>query len=575
MREPEFNVFTLQSATAWATGRSTCLVFRDSGGVQLSSDGLFEFAEGVPAAAVGFDANGELWFVHGGTGDLCRIRDQRERDAQAAQASPGRGCDAKESLYCRISPFSVDTDQESVARPANIVVAATKIWLADSSGGRVWGLLRPTLQVGTMIDLGSPIASLQVDRCGDLYVLTISHSIHRYDRDGHSETVLEPPPIEGAELPWRPTAIATDREGNLFVVDQNNHVVLRRHGRGDWAVAFSLPAPLRTDQPLLLTVDRLGIVYVGDPRQKTVSGEPRWFVTMFGLGGDVIGTLHSILGPFRYLLTDHQGGVYGFNTAGQLVVLSGSSASYATEGSFTSPVFDSRDTETSWHRVALDAEQNERTRLEVEAFITNTEPDDIASIPEEDWKLILHSPFEGRPAADGLFDDMVGQFCVLRLRLQGDGGSTPVVSRLRVFFPEQSYLRYLPAIYGEDPIGSRNMRRFLSLFESVNWEFDQEILNLARRFDLQVGSGEFIDWMATWLALAGDANWPLDVRRRVLSGSYALFEKRGTLDGLRDLVRLYTGSPPSITFDCAAPSFWVTASQWASTATWGAHFRSS
>lgn len=106
-----------------------------------------------------------------------------------------------------------------------------------------------------------------------------------------------------------------------------------------------------------------------------------------------------------------------------------------------------------------------------------------------------------------------------------------------------TYLRHLPAIYSEgDFIG-----RFLMIFEEVLGPLEDTASNIAYYFDPLTTPSELLPWLASWLDLVLDENWPLARRRELAKSALELFQWRGTRRGLREYLRLYTGAEPKIT----------------------------
>lgn len=56
-----------------------------------------------------------------------------------------------------------------------------------------------------------------------------------------------------------------------------------------------------------------------------------------------------------------------------------------------------------------------------------------------------------------------------------------------------------------------------------------------------VAPPDFVAWLGGWVGLRLDEDWSLDRRRRLVAGAATLFARRGTADGLRDEIELYTG----------------------------------
>jgi phage tail-like protein len=103
-------------------------------------------------------------------------------------------------------------------------------------------------------------------------------------------------------------------------------------------------------------------------------------------------------------------------------------------------------------------------------------------------------------------------------------------------------LRYLPAIYSNDEL----MGRFLMLFESFWTPIDRQIDSLPHYFDAQMTPSEFLPWLASWVDLVLDEQWPEAKRRHLLQSAMRLFRKRGTRQGLVDYVEIYTDQRPEI-----------------------------
>lgn len=103
-------------------------------------------------------------------------------------------------------------------------------------------------------------------------------------------------------------------------------------------------------------------------------------------------------------------------------------------------------------------------------------------------------------------------------------------------------LKYLPAIYRDDEL----MGRFLMLFESFWTPIDQQIAALSCYFDPFLTPAEFLPWLASWIDLLLDEQWPEDRRRMLLRAAVSLYRRRGTRQGLEEYLEIYTGHRPKI-----------------------------
>jgi phage tail-like protein len=135
--------------------------------------------------------------------------------------------------------------------------------------------------------------------------------------------------------------------------------------------------------------------------------------------------------------------------------------------------------------------------------------------------------------------------------LSSEGLSTPALEQLRIDFDHQSYVEFLPTIYragmqipergaaaDQDAIDRRAARtrqfltRFLSLFQSEYADLENVIARLASLFDAAAVPLEFLDWLASWLALELDPSRTEEERRNLLADAFVLYAKRGTVEGL-------------------------------------------
>ncbi len=105
------------------------------------------------------------------------------------------------------------------------------------------------------------------------------------------------------------------------------------------------------------------------------------------------------------------------------------------------------------------------------------------------------------------------------------------------------YLKYLPAIYSEQ---DELMARFLMLFESFWNPIEQQIDLIPNYFDPHTAPTELLPWLATWVDLSLNDQWPEDKRRHLIRQAVSLYRKRGTKYGLREYLEIYTGRAPEI-----------------------------
>jgi phage tail-like protein len=171
-----------------------------------------------------------------------------------------------------------------------------------------------------------------------------------------------------------------------------------------------------------------------------------------------------------------------------------------------------------------------------------------------------------------LFRKNTGRYLWLKLALSTvDENLSPSINHMKVLYPRESYLRYLPAIYQENPIGQEDpvsrdfLERFLSIFETVFYDFETRIYDIFKYFDPDTAemniyeiykyldyetakdkSKDFLNWLASWFNIAVEDEWDENIKRRFIRDAYKLYKQKGTLSGIEKLIEIYTGKKPLI-----------------------------
>ncbi len=187
-----------------------------------------------------------------------------------------------------------------------------------------------------------------------------------------------------------------------------------------------------------------------------------------------------------------------------------------------------------WHRVTLSRELDGfDTQVRVRYVAT-----DVAAQTPVDETLEWATLSPANPE-DALLTDAVGRYLWVQLELLGGAFSTPRVDAVHAYFPRQSYLRYLPAIYQADDESRAFLERYLSLFETVFFDLEVELEHLTSYLDADGVPEASLSWLEGWLAAESDETWPADLRRALLADAPALYRGRGTKAGLVRLLGLY------------------------------------
>ena len=229
---------------------------------------------------------------------------------------------------------------------------------------------------------------------------------------------------------------------------------------------------------------------------------------------------------------------------------------FATEATLETPEFDGGEPDCRWHRLMIDGCISAESKVEVWTRAAN----DSRDLPFTEWRKEpgLYRRGDGselpyasikRPAAvstaaeyatwELLFQHARGRFIQIKLRLSGNGRTTPRLRALRAYYPRFSYLdHYLPAIYREDEQSAFFLDRFLANVEGIFTSIEDKIAAVQMLFDFRSVPGEYLDWLGGWFGIVLDPSWGDLKRRLFIKHAMGFFQYRGTIHGLKTALRL-------------------------------------
>jgi phage tail-like protein len=219
--------------------------------------------------------------------------------------------------------------------------------------------------------------------------------------------------------------------------------------------------------------------------------------------------------------------------------------SYAAQGTFLTGGLDSGIEQCSWHRIQVNGSLPQGTSITVETQTAATDawPDDRFSTP---LTLACTTTDCTSQSNDCLAQSPPGRYLRLRLTAKTNGKASPAIHSIKVFYPRQSYLQYLPAVYQEDSESRDFLNRFLSIFQTSFDAFDDQTDRISQLFDPASVPRRWFGWLAAWLALPINPLWKDSERRRVLKNAMKAYQKRGTAAGLEQIILDYTQVQASI-----------------------------
>lgn len=347
-----------------------------------------------------------------------------------------------------------------------------------------------------------------------------------FDREGRPRQSI------GENQLTSPTAVAASPK-TVAVLDGSSVALFDANGA---LTRVALPAGFRYES---LAFDEYGALYTGALPLKGAEGSilriafenAAPVIAGFGplgLEGHVVG-LVNLSGKGLVAI------VYNAAARASSIWLIDTRGSSAALGVFTSDPLDSRIDRCSWHRIVCEGSVPPGTSITLET-VTAAKAGDL------DWAAaaprVLTVSGDGTANLanpDFLVQSGPGRFLQFRLTLRSSVPASPVITGIRVEFPRQSYLQYLPAVLQEDPESKFFLDRFLSLFQTYFDGQDDRIDAFPTLFNPAAAPSQYLGWLAAIVAQPLDPTWTVDKRRQMLAG---LFQ----YDPVKDFV---TGRYPS------------------------------
>jgi phage tail-like protein len=474
---------------------------------------------------------------------------------------------------------------------AMLAISGDILFVADSSGDpsvSAFDMANGQLRFrrsGSLLD-GYPLHPLAITAdANTLYILTLSHppdDATAVNAEGYRQLAILRLNLAGSlldmymddhlsaklpELPelWRGTQfLSVSLEGDLYLLETltcalyiltNNERRLNR----------ILMPPLYFAG---IGVDSRKQIYIGDSRVIAEEGEDDRFIVHFGENGELVDRVAGFRGKVSDLLIDGRERMYIWNGEAHTVTvlelqpqILGWEGSSAPEGIWLSKAFDSTEAETIWHKFTLDADIPDGTQIRVSYYCSDSEMLPLQGMlwRVDDWiseeshsfreKLAALGPYWSQPVVnpvDALFFGAQGRYMWLKVEWIGSVRHTPLLHRLRVYFPRESLLSYLPAVYQEEDSSKDFLARFLSLFGTLFDSLEEQIDSMAKQFDRERIQGKQLRWLGSWLGLDSDEHWSDEWVRRLIRAAPELYRYRGTRRGIGKLVETVTGMPPII-----------------------------
>lgn len=452
------------------------------------------------------------------------------------------------------------------------------LYVADSGNHRIQIIDLRTLQLRAIWGQSDPYLDPQpgdapgqlntpwdiaADRAGYLYVVDYGNRrVQKYTPDGRVVVAFWQTLQAQLVTPEEPAYIATgflDGEERLIVLDWHTHTLLVYRTDGTYDDVASLRwKNLTLEQPagVVFANDTL---YIGDAATQQV--------LVFDLQGHFIGEVQGYHGPVAGLSLDHQGRLLIHPGSGAVASLLADQA-YVETGTFVAGPFTASTSPTRWYRLQIMADELANTAHIRIYTLSSAQGSALLPLPSQTpdaaTTTALTTTGIWRPAPRDQLDLLVlnepSHSLWIGAVFEGDGGNSPVLHQIRLEFAHEGWLRYLPAIYQRDAANHVLLERALALFESQLVDFERQIEDLPLRFDPEAAPDQsdssWLAWLGDWLDFDLDETWSDEQRRQALAQAFSVYDRRGTIEGLRQQIKLYTGADALIEEPTSFAGFW-------------------
>lgn len=234
------------------------------------------------------------------------------------------------------------------------------------------------------------------------------------------------------------------------------------------------------------------------------------------------------------------------------------------QGAFLSRIYDSRQAQTRWHRFFLRAQGPGRASLRFTFYVSDSLevflggrscglPEFLAdsgiSLEEKKRRLEPLAKKEVLFPEDILLHDLTGRYLFFLAELFAQDGKSPSIEEMVIYFSMEDWLKFLPGVYAREKSGADFTSRYLGIFKSIYEEMEEKIRTSSLLLDVQASDSEGLAQIARWFLFDNIYLWPEEQLRTLLGKIQEVLARRGTVEGMLELIALYTGERP-ILIEC-------------------------
>lgn len=217
-------------------------------------------------------------------------------------------------------------------------------------------------------------------------------------------------------------------------------------------------------------------------------------------------------------------------------------------GVFVSRVYDSGREGTDWDSLRLEITDGAAMEVFVWLFdeADETEEELLQAGQVRRWLLLQREHGKGRTCYGSNYRTMLlygrggGRYARLAVEVQPDRERSILFAGYDLAFPKESFTRYLPAIFRDDPV----LERFLAVQQDIYLSLESEVDRLAEKMDFDLIRFWQMQKLARWMGwgeLAKKETLGEELLRGLLREGISLTGRKGTCEYYIRLTELLTG----------------------------------
>ena len=223
---------------------------------------------------------------------------------------------------------------------------------------------------------------------------------------------------------------------------------------------------------------------------------------------------------------------------------------------YISQSLDSREKETRWSRFKMKLSLNHENIVDVYFFSSDTKEVEVDGIKinldlflqdftysVEEKNKFLRSVWSEKykNKIEMPLHKLKGRYLWFQIEMISFEKTDLSIDRLEIEFPLESIDRYLPSIYRFEMNNQAFLTRFLGMYQSLIYDLQYEIENIARNFDIDFVSGAYLKWLSKWTCAELPFYWEEESWKVFIKNSFRFYQKKGTKQCLEEVINLFLG----------------------------------